>query len=329
MQEVNLPSPKRLGHCRRHLPATLRYLEQIRQVVLVDRKRAFLDMSGCEHISPAGCIMLAAEVDRCVTARRGSVNGQDPLAEKPRMTMARFGFHEHLHFRRPRLSKQPKSALRIHSGVGKPQDEGPALTLVSTMAFDLFGDTQFKKRVYGALEEAVTNVGNHAFDEKYAPQVPFVDGRWWLAGVAHSKKDGAWFYVLDHGPGVPTVAINKMREAVLAYWQLNPESCKSPPSSPADHEILEAAAEARRCGVETGDGGRGFQAMIRLIDEWADAGSVQVISGKGAYIFRRSRPGSNSPPRCLPLVRGFPGTLIVWKVTKPRTTTTTTMGMAK
>lgn len=311
--QVHLVAPRRIGHCQRDLPGTLRYLETIRNAVF-DGRNVFLDMSACDHISAAGCIMLAAEVDRCRSKKRNSINGCYPNAEKARATMVRYGFHEHLDFRRPRLSRDPRQALRIHSGKSKPIDQGEALQRLATMASDLFDDGHIAKRVYGALDEAIGNVNMHAFDKDFAD----ASGRWWIAGSAHSRKDGASFFVLDHGPGVPTVAASKMAGAIEEYWRRWPELCKGAPQRPSDRDYLLAAAELRRSGVSTGGRGRGFEEMIRLIDESADSGSVQVLSGNAVYSFRRRRPGANSLGTCLRLRSGFPGTLIIWKITKPR-----------
>jgi len=314
---TRLIAPARIGIGPAELKATLGYLHDIRTSVLIREQPVFLDMRHCEHISPAGCIMLAAEVDRCNTLKTNHVNGQYPLMDRPRATMAQFGFHEALKFNRPRASRARRPAIRIHSGPKAPVDQGPSIQSTSSMADDLFGDSGFGGKVGIAISEAMENVQSHAFDLSF-PEDPYcLRGRWWMAGLINRERKEASFYVLDHGPGIPIVASKKWSHILQDYWN-SAEASYKPRGAPEDRDVLNAVALARKSGVDTGSHGRGFKTMIDLIDQWSESGSVQVVSGSARFSLNRPRKGAESRARCYRLVNPFPGTLISWKIAAPR-----------
>jgi hypothetical protein len=309
-----LKAPRRLGNNEQDLEATLEYLEAIRRAVFDDRRAVYLDLSDCVAISPAGIVMLAAELHRCKRFLPNSIDGEYPASREVREMLSKFGFHQILKFQRPARTRAKHPVVKVTSRPTRPKEVASIAAPYSKLQ-SLFSHARFGREVETVIQEALQNVSDHAFDGEIAGADLSSLGRWWLMGA--TEQGTTYLVVLDHGPGVPTAARIKMKEAIEAYWQLPDARYKPLGEEPDDRSVLHATAEACRSGIHLIEHGRGFPQMIGLIHEWSDDGAVQVVSGKAVYQYSKVA-GSSSPPESQRLINSFPGTLIVWSVSEPR-----------
>lgn len=303
-----LSAPRDLSWDDRNLERLCSYLDRIRTEVLHHERQVVVDLSTCERLSSVACLMLAAEVQRCIELKPGNINGLDPRSKRAKGLLYGLGFHEHLKTQRQNLAERPVGAIQIRSGLGTDHTIAEDAHQVSEVANSVFPDGNFARRVHSALNEALGNVQMWAYGDS-DPDACLM-GRWWLAGLANHGDSEAYFFALDHGVGIPNTAPKTMPEALqqrfadlLSVVGIN---------GARDHEILTAVVEERRTKSGKSQHGKGIASMIALT-ELADMGNFEIYSGRGRYSLAAAadaEPQASSEP----LRYTFPGTLLIWRV---------------
>lgn len=306
-----------------HLGPTLRFLSSLRRAALYGPRQVYVDMSKCEEIGQVGCLIFAAEIDRCRNIRPKCITGSDPRAPQPIKMLRDLGFHDLLGFNGERTAK-PDSVMRMKAGRGKEADAAREIFGVAELALSVWNDQAYADRIHAALNEALTNVIMHAYpkdlidDQECGPQ------HWWIAGFTDVQAGEATFLAMDHGVGIPRTAVRTMGDIIQPYLSAYKE--------PEDHVIIEATIKGRRSQTDLPQHGKGLTAMIGLIENLSLGGSVSIYSGRGHYMYTRaSRSRAFRRPdgsiglvmrevveRSLALRQTFPGTLVIWKLNGPR-----------
>jgi hypothetical protein len=305
-----IAAPRRVSNLR----STLEFLARVQDRACRQRVVTVVDLRPIQSISIEGCLLLTAELERCAVISRGSLYGFLPDHPAVCRRLDTFGFYSHLaldvpiQLNRRRLKKPQKDAIVVKSGTH--DDIKTKLNDIAAVTNALFGDPAYAEAVEIALQEAMTNVMDHAFDDpQREARLP---GRWWFAGRLDRKRGEAVFYALDHGVGIPARAPNTMSNEIADYWAAQPE----PPMRITDKHILEAAVRAPRFGRH----GNGLPTMIGLVEDDSWAGEVKIHSRRGAYTFSKKVHDNEHPvPRekCYGLQQPFPGTLVVWRLAGP------------
>lgn len=296
------------------LARLLSLLQTIRKRVLSGRE-VTLDMRSTRRISPVATLLLAAEVDRCNALRRRSVWGTEPHGADARAVLSAFGFYEAIGSIHLTNLDQWSGVVRIQPGTGSPADIPRKLALISDLAAETWDDPIFCDRVHSALNEAMTNVIMHAYDEELLKVVgaPCIPGRWWVAGFSPPDADHAWFMALDHGVGIPVSAPAK-NQGVRAYLATTKKN--------SDEEVLySVVADEGRSRTGLPQHGKGVPAMIGLIREQAEEGTVWILSGGGGFLLRKHAGTATLPGRIYEMPFTLPaplsGTLVLWRVGRP------------
>ena len=292
--------------------ATLNFLAAIRRAVLIDGRKAFVDLRPCELITPAGCIVLTAEIERCLALRPGSIAGRNPVNASAAAVLDMFGFHKHL---KTKVKTSPRIPFiaQIRAGTGRIDDLPQTLGEVADLALEAWKDQALADRVHAALNEAMTNVLMHAYASDALDLSTCVPGRWWIAGLMDPTLRHAWFFALDQGAGIPKTATKTYSDLFQKY--------DIDPNNPPDGAVLAAAIEEGGSRTGLSQHGKGLPSMINLIKERASGGYVHIASRKGSYFYRKERdqagniyeivkPGASKSD--------LQGTLIVWKVEGPK-----------
>jgi hypothetical protein len=308
----HLIAPRVLELGRRDHPATIKYINDIRASVGAG-DGAFVDLKWCSGISAGACLMLCAEIELSNYLHSDSVGGRDPDNFTARDLLQSFGFHEHLGFRRRRVRKEsPRfQTLRIRSGAGPGADVSKHLGEIADLARSLYGSAEIGGAVHRSLNEAMTNISGHAY--KGADPRACMPGRWWFAGYCNKRLSKARFYAYDHGVGIPSRAPETMAAALIEYWNWKAGTASARLSAWSDRRILEAAVRARRVGIDVGTSGRGFPAMIGLIEESANEGLIHVMSRRARYLYGKRSNGVHFET-CRASRSPTPGTLVVWEL---------------
>jgi hypothetical protein len=297
--------------------ATVSFLAKIYDLIFVQKVAAMVDLRPCRTITPEACLLLTAELERCVRQRpQTQVWVRYPNLSAMSDDLDDFGFFSHLkmdqpvRFRPRRTDRQQKGAILVRSGV--KEEITLKLRDIASVTNALYADSAYAEAVEIALQEAMTNVMSHAFPGGDAQQ----PARWWFAGRTDEKRNEAVFYALDLGVGIPARAPTTMGNEITEFWLRQSEQ----PPVMRDKHILEAAVKARRIeGIEARNN-NGLPAMIGLVETDSWSGSVQIDSGRAGYEFSK-KVGQNGHPvcteRCYGFRRPFPGTLVVWRVAGP------------
>lgn len=307
-EPVHLKAPRHLGVDLRTLQQTVRYCNSIRANVLAGRD-VVVDLSGCEKISNAACLMLCAEVELGRHLRAGSVDGRDPESEIARRALFDIGFHRYLAHPGRHEEQCGPSSLIIHSGTTVTANTAADLAEIADLAKGRLSEA-LTEAVLACLQEAMINIQDHAYEGTLAPGV--ISGKWWFAGAL--LEDGLAFLAYDHGVGIRSKALQTMPAAVEEYWARRNVPV---PHSPADTMILEAALNARREGIDVGGRGKGFPFMVNMLERKDATGRLYVVSGTAAARFTRLGQ-AKAKLQMETLTSHLPGTMFAWQVCSER-----------
>ncbi|PIB89931.1 hypothetical protein CSW62_25145 [Caulobacter sp. FWC2] len=297
---------------RHGLTALTGFLTKIRRGVLRRDRRVYVDLSACVSIDIVACMLLTAELQRCHSLRPGSIAGCDPAASGALEVLSQLGFHRQLNIRDQ--VGPPADWIATIRSAATTQEMGPLMAEVADLSLKAWGDRAFTNQIHAALNEAMTNVIMHAYPDVEVDQSACLPGQWWAAGILDVEKNSAWFFALDQGVGLPRTAV-KNYSGLLRKFDIDP-------LNPPDHLIIAAALKEARTQTGLDQHGKGLTSMVRLIDEKAAGGSIQIISRQGEHIIVKNPDHPNAQLRRVEFGRQLeaelPGTLIVWKVNGPK-----------
>jgi hypothetical protein len=157
----------------------------------------------------------------------------------------------------------------------------------------------------GGLDEAITNVGHHAYPEGCS--VPEQNQNWYLTGGYNSVTRELKIVFYDQGIGIPgSLPESKLWEHILALVKILPVVSRE-----KDAVLLAAAMELDRTSTEETDRGKGLPDMLEFIEQ-RGAGYLAVMSGHGLY--KVTLGGKKREIKKDTLYTPILGTLIIWKV---------------
>lgn len=159
------------------------------------------------------------------------------------------------------------------------------------------------------LNEAVTNVGHHA----YPPGCDILirDQNWYLSGAYNRSSGSLKIVFYDQGIGIPrSLPASKIKEVVLRWF-----SDKNIPNTErwSDANLLTAAMEARRTRTSQSDRGKGLQDLLDFVKKRGE-GYLSVLSRKGLYKFTMKKGRKTPETKTVSFDQPINGTLIIWKV---------------
>ena len=181
--------------------------------VLADRfltKHEFIkiDFGNCEIISSDAVLVLAAEVDRCVSLRtykgKAKLNGTYPHSASVCAFLNALGFYKLLSLKEPSSPTHPQeqSFMQMRTGV---HDKGKTIGELAQPVFSdaVRLDDNARSALYRGLSEAMTNVTRHAYDPEFKHPLPVKSGQWWMAGYWNRDRHEIMAFMYDQGIGIP------------------------------------------------------------------------------------------------------------------------------
>ncbi|HIF9351547.1 hypothetical protein [Photobacterium damselae] len=160
--------------------------------------------------------------------------------------------------------------------------------------------------LHSGLEEAITNVGHHAYPAEC--ELRPKEKCWYLTASYIKRKKELKIAFFDQGVGIPnTLETSKLKEKVDFYIAKISRSRKK-----LDETLLEAAIEVGRTSTGDPDRGNGLPDLLEFIRKTGN-GELNIFSGFGHYKLTVTDYNEKQHTSRLPLA--MQGTLIVWSVT--------------
>lgn len=293
---LNLKMPKILS-LDKNYNETAEIFEKIHKIVFSDGRSVALDFSECEEVTPESCVVLAAEIDRCLRIKPKSITGNYPKAENVYFILQTLGFFRLLKIKADRNYTVPEVFIvpLVSGKEGKIELlNGMSELFVELPAYKELG-MAFGGRVERVLTEAMTNTLEHAYPAEFKQKTDCVS-RWWRAGF--KTKQAITMVLYDQGAGIPNT--------LPAYWHETIKSFFKGNTSPSDGEMIKLAMKVRRSSTKQEQRGKGLPEIKNLIDI-IGSGMLKVHSYRGIYLYR-SEAGETHTSEEVPLH----GTLIIW-----------------
>jgi hypothetical protein len=265
-----------------------------------------LIFDAVEEIRPAAMLLLLAEIDRCrriYSQRR--VIGTYPANPKLERVLEATGFFALLgvRHRSPQTAPIfPLEHIKFITGQGEQASRIPLLRqqlLGPTITMTLLA----RSRLFGALSEAMINVGQHAYPSAWRFHRS-LRRSWWLAGSINKMRKELTITFCDLGVGIPqTLPRLYPMERIREYLALLPTM------KPPDASMIQAAVELGRSATGQTHRGKGLSRDLRRFIEYANAGEMFIFSNRGMYKYS----GRHSE-QTKDFSRSIHGTLIKWRV---------------
>ena len=288
----------------------IKLLDQIRRQSNRRRnEKVYIDFREIKEISASAALVLAAELDRWnhtqnQRGRKLRAVDMDEWDEHVRNRLEDIGFFDLLDVQVSKRSQDAPSNIKYIRFRSGTQAEGKAvedLRALDLMPF--FGDNIPKRhRLYAAVTEAMTNVVQHAYENRTQTIRP----NWWLSASHNVDAGEIRILLYDQGIGIPKTLPKKFQERLR---QILPN-----PLKPTDAEMIQAAHNLTRSASGEKHRGNGLQRDVRRYVESVNCmSSYRVTSLHGQYSWERKPDGQ--PQQSIHNFRqALPGTLIEWRL---------------
>lgn len=302
-----LPCPRSLN-LSDDLVATVKFLQSIRSVSKGLKGRFVVDLRPLQEITPAGALLLVAEMDRWREITPGkTLTPFKPHQWNPavRKRLSDMGFFRVLGTRCDVQDEPDDSADQYLPFISGHGSEGKAARQMR-VSIESEGPkiAEGEVTLYDGLMEAMTNVRQHAYriDEPVK--------RWWMSASVDVTGNRLKVMFLDHGAGIPATLPRstgwEMIRGNLA--SLGFDALKD------DGKLIEAAVTAGRSRTEEGHRGKGLHEDIRgYIESHNARGSLRILSNRGKYVYTKETGGREQTATSL-LRAKLHGTFLEWTI---------------
>lgn len=289
---------------------TIRFVERIAHVALVERKRAFVDLSQCKSIQPEAALILAAQIERCRAVAPQGIAGRAPLNVREQLLLEAFGFFQLAGIPvAQQIQAHPEIAAMRSGNTPNPSDVDAIYAVISHV-LDI--DPALERGILGAMGEALINVRDHAYPVDWPGTTACLNGRWWLAGATMADGTGCIFMAYDQGQTIPGSLPKTLETRGLELKAFLKSLFGAEPT--ADQHLIKAAMEVGASRTGLAERGKGLPQFKSLIDK-AGGGSLMIWSGRGRYLYGKSAGSADDGVETFtPLAQAIDGTLILWSV---------------
>jgi len=288
LPEIRVQAPKKFSLSSNY-QETVSCLKRLKDYALLEqpagtrRQQVWIDLSKVETITPAGALVLAAEMDRWRRYKHAklaprNVDKWDPNVRK---LLDGIGFFRLLGVG---SSGQPKedgeiTEFAVLPLISSDQLSGvlfePILDLLNKAA-QILGQAPW---VYQALIEAAYNATLHAYPDDQPIKYPVVSKRWWATACWNIEEGVVKFLIYDQGVGIPaTLPKSRYFEHIRAWLPKRFREYSSEAS-----RLIEAALRVDRSSLKGGHG-KGLQDVIAPVDK-IKGSRVRILSGTGGIIY--------------------------------------------
>ncbi len=293
---------------------TVSHLLLLRSAVAYGIKIRRLAFERLEKMSTSAALALASEIDQWNQKRRrlrAALHTWHPNIYK---IFTQMGFFELLGLPKQETMQSVDGAtfLPFRRGVVSKTDDGGAQARLFRQEIEAITGVEVAQlELFAALSEAMTNVGQHAYDNMGAR----VKKQWWLSASFNHKTRLLKVTFLDHGRTIP--------KTLPLKWD-NFEKIKDIFNTMSDAAKIKAAVTMGRSRTRQAHRGKGLRDLMTFAMAYPQ-GSLAIFSRKGKYWVRPANdvPPNFDPTQPLTVVEekllenrlSIGGTLIEWAVT--------------
>jgi hypothetical protein len=283
---------------------TASHFALLRDSIREDRPIEHLRFDKLNYISPSAALVLASEVDRWNQKVHGRLKARlRSWNESVKRLLCQMGYFELLNLPRPKTPLADGNTTFLRFKRGCAGEDGGALARQLRMEIEQIVGAPIQKHfLFEGLSEAITNVGQHAYQN-----VSEMNWKQWWLSASYQREDRklcVTFY--DQGDGIPQTLPHahffELFKDLFHSW--------------SDSQKIEAAMEVGRSSTRRIGRGLGLQNL----EEFAKAhknGQLSIYSLCGMY--RLNFAVDENAPINLTSRRDFElsigGTLIEWSVT--------------
>ena len=263
-----------------------------------------VDFKNLKQISSSAALVLTAELsrwdDHC-SSKLKQIGDWDTDIQERFIELGFFDLFENNPFKdRKAGSSSLIRHVRYIKGIcGQPNHRGLKQSLKKIVGEDVSKYTFLR----GGLDEAITNVGHHAYPDHEAIAI---GKNWYLTGGYNTSTKDLKITFYDQGVGIPkTLPASNIWENVLDKLSIFPMARRM-----KDEVLLKAAMEFRRTKTKEHDRGKGLSDLLNFIIQRKE-GYLSILSRHGLYKYSIENGKEREKSERLPLP--IEGTLIIWK----------------
>jgi hypothetical protein len=284
---------------------TANFIKKIKHKVIEEEHFILLDFRTCQMIGTETCVVLAAEIDRCLKCVPDSITGSYPTNPQVYFFLNEIGFFQLLGIQasKPVFDNYPDmKAVRLESGRDNPEN---LLRGIKGLFYDDSQDAEesgYPRNVYRALTEAMGNAVEHAYPKHFllANEKSCIP-EWWRAGFKSIKENFVLIILYDQGAGIPnTLETNWAEQLQSLITRLS--------RTPSDSEKIELAMERGRSRTRYPGRGQGSYDMQSVIRE-SKNGELRVLSYRGNYRYQNTGTWTS-----VDMTTPLEGTLVIWRL---------------
>jgi hypothetical protein len=269
------------------------------------RRPVRLIFSESKEISPEALLLLLAELYRCRKIfGKNRITGTYPTNQNIERIMEASGFFDLLDVikRNPvKTKKYPLDYIKFITG-NKLIASTPMELREALLGNTINMGTLAKKRLYRAITEAMTNVGQHAYPKNQRKKFR-IRNEWWISGHVNLKSNKLVILFCDLGVGIPTTL-----PKVLGFEKILSALSMLPGIKPNDAQMIQAGMVIGRTSTGLAGRGKGLNDLKKFVDD-TGGGELNIFSRKGHYQYLAGSPETLYNHRY-----SIGGTLIKWSV---------------
>lgn len=268
-----------------------------------------IGLTSLHTISVRCAVILAAEIDRLrrVSGDKLHYNGHIDNDNEAISLLRQMGVFQ-LIGGDIRLPPEPKDALGhrvaipIISGTKCREEKFTEFDTAVKGIFQAY-DNEF---VHCGMVEAMVNVTNHAYLNKYSLKYPCPGKRWWAAAILDTELSELKVIIFDQGHGIATTLPSSglIQKIEMIAGKLLGKITKY--ADTPDEILINAALEFSRSRTKRDERGKGFKDIQDPIGTVAGS-RLRVTSGKAQVTLK-----NGCDTVSLPLDAHIGGTLIEW-----------------
>lgn len=278
---------------------TIRFLTSLRDRSRTPGIHLVLDFSGVEKMTPAGSVLLTAEIDRALAGDETTV--QAKVARHPiiHQVLEQIGIYHRLGIKCDTVPVD-ENVIHWRPASGVLSDGQTSGTLLDN--YDGRLAEGIRRGLYAGIVEAMTNTVHHAYDGEEGRRLKQSIGRrWWMLS---QEKDGQLTVAIcDLGIGIPRSLPRSSsfpHKAVRELWSvLGLDN--------SDASAIRVAIEMGKTRTKLKGRGKGLSDIVDAVN-LSPEGSVYLASNRGVFTCHKgttkARNHSNS----------IRGTLVHWVV---------------
>ncbi|EGR1512147.1 hypothetical protein D6089_09710 [Vibrio vulnificus] len=272
---------------------------------------ASVNFDSLKSISTEAALALTAEIsnweDTIRNKLRPSIKKWDDAVYSQFHDLGFFDLFENKPDKKPAVNQHASDKRLVKYQKESCNPKGVTKTLKEKLHSLIGSDIDTWTFLHSGLEEAITNVGHHAYpsDCEHRPK----EKCWYLTGSYDVKSKELKVAFFDQGVGIPnTLQTSKLKERVDQF--IAEVVTKS--TVQLEKTLLEAAIEVGRTSTGEPDRGNGLPDLLEFIRKRGN-GELSIYSSHGFY--RLTVENQKEKKTTSGLALQMQGTLIVWRVT--------------